>query len=111
MTAELYDSETADAIFDALPIKGSANVWGDEIYFGIPVSMGPEAGATDVMEVGSLAYWPPGNAFCIFFGRTPASEGSEPRMASPGNIFGKITGDATEFRKVSGGTSVVIEEA
>lgn len=111
MTAELADNETADEIFEALPIKGSANIWGDEIYFGIPLNLAQAPDATDVMEVGTLAYWPPGHAFCIFFGRTPASQGSEPRMASPGNIFGKITGDATAFRQVSDGTPVIIEEA
>lgn len=109
MTAEIDDSATADAIYDALPISGSANVWGDEIYFGIPVNLGPDSDATDVMEVGSLAYWPPGHAFCIFFGRTPASTGSEPRMASPGNIFGKVSGNPADFRQVSGGTEIIVE--
>lgn len=109
MTAELADNETADAIYDALPLQGSANVWGDEIYFGIPVTMGPADDATDVMDVGTLAYWPPGNGFCVFFGPTPASTADEPRMASAGNIFGKVTGDATQFRQVSGGTQVVVE--
>ncbi len=111
MTAELADNDTADAIYDTLPISGSANVWGDEIYFGIPVTVGPASDATDVMDIGTLAYWPPGHAFCIFFGRTPASIGDEPRMASPGNIFGKVNGNAADFRLVKDGTEVIIDKA
>lgn len=110
LTAELADNETANSIYDALPITGSANVWGDEIYFGIPVDVELASDATDLMDVGSLAYWPPGHAFCIFFGPTPASRGDEPRMASPGNIFGQINGNATDFRQVSDGTTVVIDK-
>ncbi|MEM7536036.1 MAG: cyclophilin-like fold protein [Chloroflexota bacterium] len=73
MSATLNDSPTAQAIVNALPIQASANCWGDEIYFGIPVSASVEPDAQEIVEVGGLAYWPPGNAFCIFFGRTPAS--------------------------------------
>lgn len=110
MTAELAENETAQAIYEALPISGSANVWGEEIYFGIPVDVEPAADATDVMDEGTLAYWPPGHAFCIFFGPTPASHGSEPRMASPGNIFGQVNGDPKEFCNVAGGTKVTIDK-
>ncbi len=111
MTAELADNETANAIFNALPIKGRANVWGDEIYFGIPLDIDNAADARDVVEVGELAYWPPGHAFCIFFGPTPASLEDEPRAASPVNPFGQVVGDATEFRQVPDGTEVVIDAA
>ncbi|MQY73309.1 MAG: hypothetical protein GH142_06550, partial [Dehalococcoidia bacterium] len=64
--AELNDTRTAQAIWDNLPIKGRANIWGDEIYFGIPVSIAQEKGQ-DLVEVGDLGYWPPGQGFCIFF--------------------------------------------
>ncbi len=109
--AELNDSETAKLIWDALPIHASASTWGDEIYFGIPVHTGNEPGARAEVEVGDLGYWPPGNAFCIFFGPTPASSGDKPVAASPVNLVGKIEGDATVFKSVRSGASVTIEKA
>jgi hypothetical protein len=110
-TAALEANETAEAIWNELPIEGHANTWGDEIYFSIPVQVKPAKDARDAVEIGELGYWPPGNAFCIFFGKTPASHGSEPRAASPVNIFGRIEGDATVFKKVKGGAKVKIERA
>ena len=110
VTSILEDNATADALWDALPITGKANTWGDEIYFSIPVHVEEAQDANDVVEMGALAYWPPGNAFCIFFGRTPASRGDEIRAASAVNRLGKIEGDATVFKKVSGGTAVMIEK-
>ncbi len=106
-TAELNDSATATAIWEALPITARANTWGDEIYFGIPVQRGGENGR-EVMSVGELGYWPPGHAFCIFFGPTPASRGDEIRAASAVNPIGKVAGDATVFRKVRDGETVTL---
>jgi hypothetical protein len=107
--AELNDSDTAQSIAEALPIEASANTWGDEIYFSIPVSAGEED-PKEVVELGDLAYWPPGSAFCIFFGRTPASEGDEIRPASAVNVIGRVEGDATMFKAVRSGETVRIEE-
>jgi hypothetical protein len=101
---------TAKAIYDALPITGRANLWGDEIYFSIPVETEPEHGKT-IVELGGLAYWPPGNAFCIFFGPTPMSRGEEIRPASAVNVFGKINGDPRVFKKVRNEENVTIERA
>lgn len=109
MSAELNDGETAQKIWKALPIEGSVNIWGDEIYFSIPVNAGLE-NAKAVVSEGDLGYWPPGNAFCIFFGLTPASQGDEIRPASPVNIFGKIIGDSKVFKKVSSGAKIIIEK-
>ena len=109
MSAELNDSKTAQKIWEALPIKGGASTWGDEIYFSIPVKVGLENAKAVVLE-GDLGYWPPGNAFCIFFGLTPASQGDEIRPASPVNIFGKIIGDPKVFKKVSSGAKIIIEK-
>ena len=106
--ARLNDSKTAGASWDALPIDAKGQTWGDEIYFDIGVTAPPEQ-ARDVVDVGDLAYWPPGQAFCIFFGRTPASKGDECRAASPVNVVGKIVGDARVFTKVRSGSRVTIE--
>lgn len=107
--AELNDSATAQAIAAALPIRARGNRWGDEIYFRIPVSQDQAEDARAEMEVGELAYWPPGEAFCIFFGPTPASSGDEPMAASPVNPVGRVLGDATPFRQVANGAEVTIE--
>lgn len=109
--AELNDSPTARAIWDGLPIKARANTWGDEIYFAIPVKRGEEPGAREVVEMGDLGYWSPGNAFCIFFGRTPASQGDEIRAASAVNVIGKVEGDARVFKKVHDGTAITVSRA
>ena len=106
--ARLNDSKTAGAIWDALPIEAKGQTWGDEIYFDIGVTASAEK-AREVVDVGDLAYWPPGQAFCIFFGPTPASRGDECRAASPVNIVGKIVGDARVFTKVRSGSRVTIE--
>lgn len=109
--AALNGTATADLIWDALPIEAFANTWGDEIYFGIPVSAGDEAGQ-EVVELGDLGYWPPGNAFCIFFGPTPMSRGDEIRPASPVTVVGKIRGNhPTVFKQVSSGAPILIERA
>ncbi len=107
-TAVLNESRTADAIWEALPITARANTWGDEIYFGIPVRL-QEENAQEVVSMGDLGYWPPGHAMCIFFGRTPMSRGNEIRPASPVNVWGKVEGDATVFKKVSDGARITVE--
>ena len=83
LEAELNDSATAQQIWDALPMTGSANTWGDEIYFEIPVTARQAPDARAEVEVGELGYWPMGRAFCIFFGPTPVSTDERPRAYSP----------------------------
>lgn len=107
--ARLNDSRTATAVWEALPIEAKAQTWGDEIYFAIDVKLAEDA-PREVVELGDLGYWPPGQAFCIFFGKTPASRGDEIRPASPVNVLGRVTGDATVFRTVRAGTRVVIDK-
>jgi hypothetical protein len=107
-TALLNDSATADAIWAALPLSARGNTWGDEIYFGIPVRL-DEEDPREVVDLGDLGYWPPGHAFCIFFGPTPASLGNEIRPASEVNVFGRVEGDATVFRQASDGVRVTLE--
>ena len=109
IAASLYDGHTADLLWDALPLEASANTWGDEIYFRIAVEAGEEDGASDVVEIGAVAYWPPGQALCLFFGRTPASRGDEIRAASAVNVIGAIDGDATVLKQVRSGTRVAVE--
>jgi len=99
--AEIDDSKTADAIWKALPIKSTANLWGDEVYFEIPVEMKLENGK-ELVSAGDLGYWPSGDCFCIFFGPTPTSKGNEIRPAS---------GDAKIFKQVKEGQIIIVEQA
>jgi hypothetical protein len=108
MVAQLNDTRTANVIWEALPLSALANIWGDEIYFAIPVKLEAED-AQAVVSMGDLGYWPPGNAFCIFFGPTPASRGDEIRPASPVNVFGRLVGDPTVFKAVRDGESVTVD--
>jgi hypothetical protein len=113
VTAEawLNDSATAGLLWDALPIEAKGETWGDEIYFGIPVRAELAKDALEVVQVGDLGYWPPGHAFCIFFGPTPSSRGGEIRPSSPVNVIGQVAGDPTVFKKVRSGTKVRLERA
>ncbi len=108
--AELDDSMTGKAIYGALPIRGKGQRWGGEIYFKIPVSCELEEDSREVLEEGELGYWPPGTAFCIFFGPTPASGDDEIRAASAVNIVGRMKGDLSGLWDVPDGAEVCIEK-
>lgn len=110
VTAILNSSHTSDLIWDALPFEASGSTWGDEIYFRIPVE-DEEDNAQEVVEMGAVGYWPPGQALCLFFGRTPASIGDEIRPASAVNVLGAIEGDPQVLKQVSSGENVTVEQA
>jgi hypothetical protein len=109
MEAELGDCATSDAIWKALPLESMVNTWGEEIYFSIPVNIGLENGQ-EVVNAGDIAYWPPGKAFCIFFGPTPASRGNEIRAASKVNVFGKVVSDLDALGRVLDGEKILIRK-
>jgi len=101
MTATLNDSKTAAELLKILPTESPAQTWGDEVYFDIPLKM-PEEDAQAVVPSGTIAYWPPGSAFCIFFGQTPYS---------PVNVLGQVDGDEHTFAKVKSGDTIRLETA
>ena len=109
LTGVLNSSTTADKLWAALPIDGSGNTWGDEIYFRTSIEA-EEEDAQEVVDLGDIGYWPPGQALCLFYGPTPASRGDEIRPASPVNVIGKLDGDATVLKSVSSGARVVIQK-
>ena len=111
VTAKLTEKNpmTVKAIWDSLPVVGKTNRWGEEIYFRIPVEVAEE-NSREIVDLGDIGYWPPGNAFCIFFGKTPISIGKEIRPASPVNVFGKIEQDPKVFNDVRGGETIRIEQ-
>jgi len=111
LEAELLDTPTGRRIGEALPLEGSVNVWGDEIYFDIPLTIAQEPGASQDVEVGDLGYWPAGPAFCIFFGPTPVSTGDQPRAYSPVNVFGRLLDNPDSLKTVSDGATIKIAPA
>ncbi len=88
--SEWNDSETSRLIRGVLPLEAAASYWGQELYFEIPVEIRPEPEARDVVEPGTVAYWPAGRSLCIFWGPTPASHGNECRAASGVNVVGRV---------------------
>jgi hypothetical protein len=106
--AELNDSSTAAGIMEILPVEGRANVWGEEIYFDIPLNIDQEPDARVDVAVGDLAYWPAGPAFCIFFGPTPVSTDEKPRAYSAVNVFGRVIGDAGQLKAVTDGSKITV---
>ncbi len=101
--------ETVKGIVEALPLKGFANTWGEEVYFEIPVAL-PEENSRKEVEKGDVAYWPPGRAICIFFGLTPISKKGRIIAYSPVNVFAKIEGGLEEFKKVKDGEEIIVEK-
>jgi uncharacterized protein len=106
LEAELGTSATAVEILQALPFESIVNTWGDEIYFTIPVAVQQEHDARAEVDIGELAYWPMGKAFCIFFGPTPVSRDDKPRAYSPVNVFGRVLGDATALKGITNGARI-----
>lgn len=109
LDAELLDTKCAQAIAAKLPLETRPNEWGDEFYFSIPVKHDLDETATTVVQVGTIGFWPPGNALALFFGKTPMSTGADPVPASEVNIVGKVLGDATLLRKVKRAGKIRVE--
>jgi hypothetical protein len=109
VTANLRDTSTSKQLVATLPCEGNANIWGEEVYFAIPVKAGLEADAQQVVEPGTVCFWVQGHALALPFGPTPASQGSECRLANPCNVLGKIEGNPRELGKVKQGMKIRVE--
>jgi hypothetical protein len=106
--AELNDSPAADQLRGALPLKLRMSRWGDEYYGDCGLTISADTGARELVEVGEIAYWPPGSALCFFFGPTPASTDARPRAASPVVPLGKFTGSVEALKSLGSGIEAEI---
>ncbi|MEU9499160.1 cyclophilin-like fold protein [Streptomyces sp. NPDC048196] len=111
LTATLDDTPTAAALMAALPVDATAHTWGEEVYFDTGLSPALEPDARQVVEAGTVAFWPPGNALALPYGPTPISEGDEPRLASPCNVLGRIDGDPRVLATVRSGDPIHVQQA
>ncbi|MFN3384543.1 MAG: cyclophilin-like fold protein [Archaeoglobaceae archaeon] len=110
--AEIYETvapRTVEAIKKALPIVAIANRWGDEIYFETEIEFEGEENSKGIVELGDIAYWIPGRALCLFFGKTPISD-EFIRPASAVNVIGKLLCDPSKLKGVKDGEKVLVEE-
>src|ERR1044072_6699118 len=106
--AELGETPTAKAVLAKLPYEARVMTWGEEVYFDVPVDAPREKDARAVVTPGEVGYWPDGACLALGWGCTPISQGTETRLASPCNIFGKLIGDAQSLAKVKAGTRVKV---
>ena len=110
LTATLNELETANQLWESLPITGRVQIWGDEIYFSIPVNVEEELDSQETVRAGAVAYWPPGSALCLFWGPTPVSAPGEIRPASSVNVVGIIDNDPTLLAQVRAAAEIVVEK-
>ncbi|MFX1506175.1 MAG: cyclophilin-like fold protein [Promethearchaeota archaeon] len=101
--------KTGLKILNLLPVESEVRTWGEEIYFSIPLSM-LEENAKSTVTLGDVAYWPEGQCFCVFFGKTPLTTTlDEIKPASPVNVFGKVLGDLEKLKSIKSGVKVYLE--
>ncbi|HEY0196034.1 MAG TPA: cyclophilin-like fold protein [Methanobacterium sp.] len=93
--------ETATRFYKNLPLEGNAKCWLDEVYFIIPLELEYENQSPNA-DKGDLSYWPPGAAFCIFYGQ------SQP--ASPVNHIGKLTSNLELFKLVEPEDIIIVRK-
>jgi hypothetical protein len=107
--AHLEDTPTVSSLIQALPCSSTANTWGDEVYFRVPVKTVLEPNATDVVEPGIVCFWVEGSSVAIPFGPTPLSSGDECRLITQVNLLGRLEGDPSQLNQVNSGDTIEVE--
>ncbi len=107
-TGILDDLTELEKLAKESPFTSKVNLWGEEIYFDLPIELDLEGERTE-MEIGEIAYWPEGNSLCIFFGKTPASKGEKPVAYSDVKPLGKITEGLEDLKKVRSREKVTVK--
>ena len=109
ITVELRNTPTAKAVLAALPCQASANTWGEEVYFELPVEAVLEPDAQQVVDPGTVCFWVEGSALALPYGRTPVSKGNECRLVTRCNVVGKVLGEARQLRRIKDGAALHLE--
>jgi hypothetical protein len=109
VTAALDDTASARTLLAALPLKANAHLWGEEVYFEIPVAISLEHDARQVVPPGTVCFWVEGCSLALPWGRTPISETDQSKLVAPCNVLGKIEGDARRLSEVRAGDEIVVE--
>ena len=106
VTAALRDTPTVRSLLAVLPCKSSANTWGEEVYFNVPLTAKSEADAEQVVDPGTVCFWVQGRALALPFGPTPISRGKECRLVASCNVLGRVEGDAAVLGSVRDGDAI-----
>jgi hypothetical protein len=104
----LHDTPTARALVVALPLKAKAQTWGEEVYFEIPVKAALEKDAKQIVPPGTVCFWVEGSSLALPWGRTPISEGDEPRLVTRCNVLGRLDGEARQLASVRSGDTITL---
>ncbi len=107
---ELNNSKAAATFRESLPLQIEMKRWGDQFNGRSPVRIEPDIRAQMEMNIGDVAFWPPGECICVFFGRTPNSPGLTPKLSSPGMVLGKLKGNVAVLSNLGGTATVFIQE-
>lgn len=107
--ANLLDTPTTQKLLAALPCEASVNIWGEEVYFSLPVKAELEADARQVVDPGTVCFWVEGSALALPYGPTPVSKNNECRLASKCNVLGRIEGDPRRLKTVRDGEVIRVD--
>jgi len=107
-SATLHDTPTTRALVATLPLKAKAQTWGEEVYFEIPVKVPLEKDAKQVVPPGTICFWVEGSSLALPWGRTPISEGDEPKLVTRCNVLGRIDGEASQLASVRSGDTMTL---
>jgi hypothetical protein len=116
ISIELDDSlspKTFQAIIENLPVEINITKWGDELYTERTQISANEENAKKEVDYLDVAYWPEGNALCLFYGPTPISRDGQILAYSPVNIVGRIIPHGNEkdelLQEIKDNTKVIFK--